>query len=77
MERILEKLREKGEYDMYSFSPAPWIDGGAHVRISCLPGGKYQVLFWLAGDKYSGRPSKDILSSVSQLEEYLRKYSFV
>jgi hypothetical protein len=77
MERILEKLQEKGEYDMYSFNPAPWIDGGAHVRISCLPGGKYQALFWLTGDKYSGKPSKDILSSISELEGYLRKYSFI
>jgi hypothetical protein len=77
MERILEKLREKGEYDMYSFNPAPWIDGGAHVRISCLPGGKYQALFWLTGDKYSGKPNRNIFSSNMELEGYLRKYSFI
>jgi len=77
MERILERLRERGEYDMYSWSPAHWIDGGAHVRISCLPSGKYEVLFWLAGDKYSGKPSKRVLNSDSELGEYLRRYSFI
>jgi len=77
MERILERLREKGEYDMYSWCPAHWIDGGAHVRISCLPNGKYKVLFWLTGDKYSGKPTKRVLNSDMELERYLREYSFI
>ena len=77
MERVLAKLRERGEYDMYSWSPAFWIDGGAHVRISCLPSGKYEVLVWLTGDKYFGKPSRNILNSESELGEYLRRYSFI
>jgi hypothetical protein len=76
MERILEKLWEKGEYDMYSFSPAHWIDGGAHIRISCLQGNKYQVLFWLTGDKYSGKPTKRTFN-LDELEKYLKEYSFI
>jgi hypothetical protein len=77
IEQILKKLKEKGECELYSACPAPWIDGGAHIRISCLQGNKYQALFWLTGDKYSGKPTKDTLSSIPELEEYLKKYSFI
>jgi hypothetical protein len=79
MEKVLERLKEKGECELYSACLAPWIDGGAWVRIIRTQDDKFRTLFWLAGDSYCDRPTKRTfnLEELEELERYLKKYSFI
>ena len=77
MKEIIRKVEEKGECELYSPSPAPWVDGGASIRITKTQSGRFRTVFWLTGDKYSGGPSICEHKGLKELEEYLRRHSFI
>ena len=77
MKEIIREIEEKGECELYSPSPAPWVDGGARIRITKAQPGGFRTVFWLTGDKYFGMPSIREHKGLEELEEYLQRYSFI
>jgi len=75
MEKVIEKLDAGEELELYSANAAPWVNGGAWVRVSKTSKG-YKTLFWLAGDGYGGKPAKVMHNTIESLEQYLSRYSF-
>jgi len=76
MEKVIDKLDAGEELELYSANPAPWVNGGAWVRVSKTRNG-YKILYWLASDGYDFKPSKATHKTLESLEKFLSSYSFV
>jgi hypothetical protein len=77
MKDVVREVKEKGECELYSPSPTPWVDGGARVRITLQQSGNFRTAMWLTGDKYFGPPSIREFESLDELKGYLKRYSFI